>query len=52
MYTLILIVVSLGQYPAVTSIDFDNSATCLKALSTSLELEGQGLKIKARCVPK
>lgn len=53
MYKLILIVVSLGQYPAVTTTDFDSSVACYKALQSSLEFEkNSSLKIKARCVEK
>jgi hypothetical protein len=53
MYKLILIVVSLGQYPTVTTTDFDSSMACHKAINYILEFEkNSSLKIKARCVEK
>jgi len=52
MYTLIIIVISLGQYPSVTSVDFESSASCYKALQSTLDFETKTISIKARCVAK
>lgn len=53
MYTLILVVIALGQYPAVTTTDFESSASCYKAIESILEFEKNSpFKIKARCVAK
>jgi hypothetical protein len=51
MFVLILIVTA-NTHVSVTATDFEDSAACLKAISTALDLEDREVKIKAKCVAK
>ncbi len=51
MYVLILIVMA-NTHTSVTTTNFKNSATCLAAISSALDLESSSITIKARCVAK
>jgi hypothetical protein len=49
MYTLVLLVI-VNSNVSLTTVEFNSSAKCMKAIDTMLELEKYGYKIKARCV--
>lgn len=52
-YLLYLIVVnSLSTSVSTTVSTFNSESTCLQAISKLLDMEKNGIKIKARCVRK
>lgn len=53
MYILILLISVSGKSNFTTStVEFESSASCMRAISSALSLEDNNTTIKARCVAK